>query len=65
LVSKFFFAVNRHPQALGEYMRVLVIYCQSVETSYNAARRSKILAELKILGHEIDDCDLFVENKFA
>ena len=46
-------------------MRVLVIYCQSVETSYNAARRSKILAELKILGHEIDDCDLFVENKFA
>jgi hypothetical protein len=46
-------------------MRVLVIYCQSVETSYNAARRSKISAEIKILRHEKDDCDLFVEDKFS
>jgi len=26
------FAVNPNPQALGKYMRVLFIYCQSVET---------------------------------
>ena len=59
------FAVTPNPQALGKYMRVLFIYCQSVETGYNSARRSNIFAELKILGHEIDDCDLFVADKFS
>jgi putative NADPH-quinone reductase len=43
-------------------MRVLVIYCHPVETSYNAALHAEVVAQLKKAGHEVDDCDLYAEG---
>ncbi|WP_332739784.1 NAD(P)H-dependent oxidoreductase [Hydrogenophaga sp.] len=43
-------------------MRVLVIYCHPVETSYNAALHTEVLAGLRSAGHEVDDCDLYAEG---
>lgn len=43
-------------------MRVLVIYCHPVETSFNAALHREVLAGLKQAGHEVDDCDLYAEG---
>jgi putative NADPH-quinone reductase len=43
-------------------MRVLVIYCHPVESSYNAALHSEVVAQLKTAGHEVDDCDLYAEG---
>lgn len=43
-------------------MRVLVIYCHPVETSYNAALHQTVLASLRQAGHDVDDCDLYAEG---
>lgn len=43
-------------------MRVLVIYCHPVETSFNAALHQQVLQGLRSAGHEVDDCDLYAEN---
>jgi len=43
-------------------MRVLVIFCHPVETSYNAALHQEVVAKLQQVGHEVDDCDLYAEG---
>ncbi|MDB5816486.1 MAG: dehydrogenase [Rhizobacter sp.] len=43
-------------------MRVLVVYCHPVETSYNAALHRVVLGSLRDAGHEVDDCDLYAER---
>jgi NAD(P)H dehydrogenase (quinone) len=43
-------------------MRVLVIYCHPVETSYNAALHEQVVSSLRQAGHEVDDCDLYAEE---
>ena len=43
-------------------MRVLVIFCHPVESSYNAALHAEVVTQLKLAGHEVDDCDLYAEN---
>jgi NAD(P)H dehydrogenase (quinone) len=42
-------------------MRVLVLYCHPVETSFHAALHARVLASLGQAGHEVDDCDLYAE----
>ena len=43
-------------------MRIIVIYCHPVETSYHAALHQEVLTQLRAQGHEVDDCDLYAEN---
>lgn len=43
-------------------MRVLVLYCHPVETSFNAAAHQRVLKGLRAAGHEVDDCDLYAEG---
>ena len=43
-------------------MRILVIYCHPVETSYNAALHTEVVQQLRGAGHEVDDCDLYAEG---
>jgi NAD(P)H dehydrogenase (quinone) len=43
-------------------MRVLVIYCHPVETSFNAVLHRQVLHSLRAAGHQVDDCDLYAEN---
>ena len=43
-------------------MRVLVIYCHPVETSFAAALHQQVLDSLRAAGHEVDDCDLYAEG---
>ena len=43
-------------------MRVLVIYCHPVESSFNAALHTQVVRSLKLAGHEVDDCDLYAED---
>ncbi|WP_038211919.1 NAD(P)H-dependent oxidoreductase [Xenophilus azovorans] len=43
-------------------MRVLVVYCHPVETSFHAALHQEVLASLRAAGHEVDDCDLYAEG---
>lgn len=43
-------------------MRVLVVYCHPVETSFHAALHQTVLDSLKAAGHEVDDCDLYAEG---
>ena len=43
-------------------MRVLVIFCHPVETSYNAALHQEVVKSLNAAGHEVDDCDLYAED---
>ena len=43
-------------------MRVLVVYCHPVETSFHAALHQEVLRNLHAAGHEIDDCDLYAEG---
>ena len=43
-------------------MRVLVLYCHPVETSYNAALHRQVVSSLAAAGHEVDDCDLYAER---
>ena len=43
-------------------MRVLVVYCHPVETSFAAALHQEVVRNLKAAGHEVDDCDLYAER---
>ena len=43
-------------------MRVLVVYCHPVETSYHAALHRAVLDNLRAGGHTVDDCDLYAEG---
>ena len=43
-------------------MRVLVVYCHPVETSFHAALHGEVVRNLKAAGHEVDDCDLYAEG---
>lgn len=43
-------------------MRVLVVYCHPVETSFHAAMHQEVLKNLRAAGHEVDDCDLYAEG---
>ncbi|SDE15509.1 Putative NADPH-quinone reductase (modulator of drug activity B) [Variovorax sp. CF079] len=43
-------------------MRVLVVYCHPVETSFHAALHQEVLRNLRAAGHEVDDCDLYAEG---
>ncbi|MDM0042445.1 NAD(P)H-dependent oxidoreductase [Variovorax sp. J22G21] len=43
-------------------MRVLVVYCHPVETSFHAALHQEVLKNLRAGGHEVDDCDLYAEG---
>lgn len=43
-------------------MRILVVYCHPVETSFNAALHTEVVQRLRGVGHEVDDCDLYAEG---
>lgn len=43
-------------------MRVLVVYCHPVETSFHAALHREVVTNLRAAGHEVDDCDLYAEG---
>lgn len=43
-------------------MRVLVIFCHPLASSFNAAVHARVLAALAAAGHEVDDCDLYAEG---
>jgi len=43
-------------------MKVLVVYCHPVETSYNAEIHRTALATLRAGGHEVVDLDLYAEG---
>jgi putative NADPH-quinone reductase len=43
-------------------MRVLVVYCHPVETSFHAALHREVVARLTAAGHTVDDCDLYAER---
>ncbi|MES2533630.1 MAG: NAD(P)H-dependent oxidoreductase [Pseudomonadota bacterium] len=43
-------------------MRVLVIYCHPVDTSFASAMHQEVLKNLRAAGHEVDDCDLYAEG---
>ena len=43
-------------------MRVLVVYCHPVETSFHAALHEEVVRNLRAAGHEVDDCDLYAEG---
>lgn len=43
-------------------MRVLLIYCHPVETSFNAALHEAAHDALNVAGHDVDDLDLYQER---
>ncbi|MFT3720183.1 NAD(P)H-dependent oxidoreductase [Pseudorhodoferax sp.] len=43
-------------------MRVFVVYCHPVETSFAAAMHQEVVRQLRGAGHEVDDCDLYAEG---
>lgn len=43
-------------------MKVLVVYCHPVETSFQAALHEEVVRNLRQAGHEVDDCDLYAEG---
>ena len=43
-------------------MHVLVVYCHTVETSFNAALHKEVEANLLTDGPTVDDCDLYAEG---
>ena len=43
-------------------MRVLVVYCHPVETSFHAALHQEVLKNLRAAGHEVYDCELYAEG---
>lgn len=43
-------------------MRVLVVYCHPVETSFASAMHQEVLRNLRAAGHDVDDCDLYAEG---
>src|ERR1700722_8723942 len=42
-------------------MRVLILFAHPLETSFGAALHRQVIAALRSRGHEIDDCDLYLE----
>ena len=43
-------------------MRVFILYANPVATSFGAALHEQVVATLHSRGHEIDDCDLYLES---
>jgi len=43
-------------------MRILVLFCHPVDTSFHASLHRDIVATLEAAGHAVDDCDLYVEG---
>ena len=43
-------------------MRMLVFFAHPVETSFNAALHTTVVATLRKRGHDVDDCDLNAEG---
>jgi putative NADPH-quinone reductase len=43
-------------------MKVLVVYCHPVETSFNAEIHRTAVAALRKAGHEVEDVDLYAEG---
>ena len=43
-------------------MRVFILYANPVATSFGAALHMQVVTTLRARGHEIDDCDLYVES---
>lgn len=43
-------------------MRILVLFCHPVETSFHASLHQDVVHTLRSAGHEVDDCDLYAEN---
>ena len=43
-------------------MRILVLFAHPVETSFAAALHALVVRRLKGRGHDVDDCDLYVER---
>jgi len=43
-------------------MRILVLFCHPVETSFHAALHKDVVATLRDVGHAVDDCDLYAEG---
>jgi putative NADPH-quinone reductase len=43
-------------------MRVLLLFCHPVETSFHAAIHQTVRTALASAGHEVDDCDLYAEG---
>ncbi len=52
----------RQSPAVGNSMKILVLYAHPVETSFNAALHRTIVERLKEKGHSVDDCDLYAEK---
>ena len=42
-------------------MRILVVYCHPVESSFCSALHQTVVHTLKSQGHAVDDCDLYAE----
>lgn len=45
-------------------MRVLVLFAHPVPESFGASLHRSVVEELRALGHEVDDCDLYAEDFF-
>jgi NAD(P)H dehydrogenase (quinone) len=43
-------------------LRVFILYANPVATSFGAALHKQTIAALQSRGHEIDDCDLYLES---
>lgn len=43
-------------------MRILVLYCHPVESSFNAALHRAVVRTLTEQSHDVDDCDLYAEG---
>ena len=43
-------------------MRVFILYANPVATSFGAALHKQVVVTLQSRGHEIDDCDLYLES---
>lgn len=43
-------------------MKVLLVYCHPVESSFSAAVHEAALRGLRRAGHDVDDCDLYAEG---
>jgi putative NADPH-quinone reductase len=43
-------------------MKILVVYCHPVETSFNAEIHRTAVAALRAAGHAVEDVDLYAEN---
>lgn len=43
-------------------MRILVVFCHPVETSFHATLHRDVVAALTAAGHEVDDFDLYAEG---